>query len=233
MVCEVLGRTSLDLVCLDAEHAPFDRLSQDQCLHALRSEGMPSLVRIPSAAPEHILNALDCGASGVLLPHVRSAQAAATAARAAHFGAHGRGYAGSTRAGGYTRKAMADHLADSAAQTVVVAQIENLEALDAVPEIAAVEAIDCLFVGRIDLTVEMGAKSPKEPVVMEAVERICRDATQAGKAVGMYLGDVEEIPHWQSLGASLFLPASDHNFLLRGADRLVQAFRTGQGMASL
>ena len=45
MVCEVLGATELDLVCLDAEHSPFDRLVQDQCLHALRAAGMPALVR--------------------------------------------------------------------------------------------------------------------------------------------------------------------------------------------
>ena len=63
MLCEVLGKSALDLLCLDAEHSPFDRLVQDQCLHALRSEGMPSLVRVPSAAPEHVLNALDCGAT--------------------------------------------------------------------------------------------------------------------------------------------------------------------------
>lgn len=128
MVCEVLGGTQLDLVCLDAEHSPFDRLTQDQCLSALWGKGMPTLVRIPSPAPEHILNALDCGATGVVIPHVTSAAMAEQLSKSAHFGAGGRGYAGSTRAAGYTGKKMADHLADSAAETVVVAQIEDLEA---------------------------------------------------------------------------------------------------------
>ena len=142
-----------------------------------------------------------------------------------HFGAGGRGYAGSTRAAGYTTKTMGDHLADSASQSVLVAQIEDLEAVDAIDEIAAVEGVDCLFVGRIDLTVALGAASPADPVVVEAVERICQSAASAGRPVGMFVGNLDEIPRWQDAGASLFLLSSDHGFLLQGAANLVQRFR--------
>jgi 2-keto-3-deoxy-L-rhamnonate aldolase RhmA len=225
MLCEVMGKTELDLVCIDAEHSPFDRLVQDQCLYALRNEGMPSLVRVPSAAPEHTLNALDCGATGVVIPHVISPEMAEQVAAATHFGAGGRGYAGSTRAAGYTTKAMPHHLRDSAAQSVVVAQIEDLEALEAIDEIAAVEGIDCLFIGRIDLTVALGAASPADKVVVDAVERICQSARDAGRPVGMFVGNLDEIPHWQDAGASLFLLSSDHSFLMRGAANLVSRFR--------
>ena len=224
MLCEVLGKSALDLLCLDAEHSPFDRLIQDQCLYALRSEAMPSLVRVPSSAPEHILNALDCGATGVLVPHVTSAEMAEKVAASAQFGAGGRGYAGSTRAAGYTTKAMSRHLDESAAQSVVVAQIEDLEALDAIDHIAAVEGIDCLFIGRIDLTVALGASSPADPSVMHAVEKICQSAGDAGRPVGMFVGNLDEIPRWQEAGASLFLLSSDHSFLLQGAANLVSAF---------
>lgn len=225
ILCEILGRTELDVLCLDAEHSPFDRGVQDQCLYALRSEGMPSLVRIPSAAPEHILNALDCGATGIVIPHVTTPAMAAEVAAAAHFGPGGRGYAGSTRAAGYTGKPMAKHLADSAASTVVIAQIEDLEALAAIDEIAAVDGIDCLFIGRIDLTVALGANSPTEQPVIDAVERICSAARAAGRTVGMFVGNMDEVPRWQAAGASLFLLASDHSFLMRGAGELVANFR--------
>ena len=225
MLCEVLGRTELDLVCLDAEHSPFDRLVQDQCLYALRNEGMQSLVRVPSAAHEHTLNALDCGATGVVIPHVTMPEMAARVAADTHFGAGGRGYAGSTRAAGYTTKPMAKHLADSAAQSVVIAQIEDIEALQAIDEIAAVEGIDCLFVGRIDLTVALGAASPADQVVVDAVERSCRAAVDAGRPVGMFVGNLDEVPHWQEAGASLFLLSSDHSFLMQGARSLAARFR--------
>lgn len=227
MLCEVLGKTDLDLLCLDAEHSPFDRLVQDQCLYALRNEGMPALVRVPSAAPEYTLNALDCGATGVVIPHVTSPELAEKVAAAAHFGAGGRGYAGSTRAAAYTTKPMANHIADSAAQSVVIAQIEDIEALDAIDEIATVEGIDCLFIGRIDLTVALGADSPADPVVVQAVEKICQSAVNAGRPVGMFVGNLDEIPRWQAAGASLFLLSSDHGFLMQGAANLVSRFRAG------
>ena len=97
IVVEVLGLTDLDCVCLDAEHAPFDRLAIDGCVMAARAARKPVLVRTPSTAPEHILSALDCGATGVVLPHIRSEAEAKAAASAAHYGAGGRGYAGSSR----------------------------------------------------------------------------------------------------------------------------------------
>jgi 2-keto-3-deoxy-L-rhamnonate aldolase RhmA len=228
MVCEVLGNTGLDMVCLDAEHAPFDRLRIDQCVHALRATSMPALVRIPSAAPEHILNALDCGATGVVVPHVTSAAMAESVVKAAHYGPGGRGYAGSSRAAAYTTKPMAQHLADSAAQTTVIAQIEDLEALEAIDEITQVDGVDCLFIGRVDLTVALRAESPGAAEVIDAVERICDAGRQVGRAVGMFVGNAREVPRWRESGASFFLLSSDHGFLQQGAAKLVEEFRADQ-----
>lgn len=220
IVTEVLARTGLDCICLDAEHAPFDRAAIDLCCMAARAAGMPLLVRTATAAPEHILSALDCGATGVLLPHIRSADEARAAATAAQYGAGGRGYAGSSRAAGYTTTSMSDHLARSVAETVVLAQIEDLEAVDQIEAIAAVDGIDALFVGRIDLTVAMGAASPKDPAVVAMVERIVAAGRIAGRPTGMFVGDLAEVPRWQAEGANLFLLGSDHSFLLSGAQTL-------------
>lgn len=225
MLCEVLAGTELDLLCLDAEHSPFDRMVQDQCLYALRSEQMPSLVRVPSAAAEYTLNALDCGATGVLIPHVKTVELAQEVAAAAHFGPGGRGYAGSTRAAAYTGKPMKKHLDDSAKQTVLMAQIEDVEALDVIDDIAAVEGIDCLFIGMIDLTVALGADGPKSPEVIAAAEKICSAAEKHNRRLGIFVASVADIPFWQERGVSLFLIASDHVFLRQGATNLISQIK--------
>ncbi|GAA3760424.1 HpcH/HpaI aldolase family protein [Terriglobus aquaticus] len=217
IVAEVLALTPLDCICLDAEHAPFDRGTLDTCILAARAGGMDSLVRIPSAAPEHILNALDCGATGVVVPHVRSAEQAEAIAKAAHYGNGGRGYAGSSRAAGYNTVAMAQHQQNSAARTVVIAQIEDPEAVDDIEAIARVSGVDALFIGRVDLTVAYGAESQDDPRVVAAVDRIVTAAVAADKPVGMFLARVEDVPHWRERGATLFLLGSDHTFLLAGA----------------
>ncbi len=220
IVCEVLGGTPLDAVCLDAEHAPFDRGDLDRCVHALRAAGMPSLVRVQSAAPDQILNALDVGATGVIVPHVSSPAMAKSVARVAHYGPGGRGYAGSSRAAGYGARKMPEHLRVSAAETTVIAQIEDAEALETIDQIAAVDGIDCLFVGRIDLTVSLGCQSPADPPVVEAVERICAACVAAKRPVGMFVGDVAEVATWHTRGATVFLLSSDHAMLIDGARRL-------------
>ena len=222
IVAEVLGLASLDAVAIDVEHAPFGRLELDQCIGALRAADMPSLVRVADDSPTQIRNALDCGATGIVVPHVVSGEQAAAIARSAHFGAGGRGYAGSPRAAGYTTKSMPDYMADSGAQTTVIVQIEDLPALDRVSEIAAVETVDGLFGGRVDLAIAMG-ESVMSKAVVDAVKDICTTCAESGTAVGMFTPDISEIPMWRELGASLFLLSSDQSMLLAGANQLADS----------
>ncbi len=221
IAAEVVGLTELDAVCIDAEHAPFGRLETDLCIAALRAANMPSLVRVPSDSPHDIRNALDSGATGLLVPHVTSAGQAAAIVKAAHFGAGGRGYAGSPRAAGYTTRSMKDYLAQNRDETVIIVQIEDLEALDCVAEIAAVDGVDAIFVGRVDLAVAM-----QQPVsakrVIDAIEQICEDARGAQAAIGMFTPDMDEIPGWIERGTSLFLLGSDQGFMLAGANALAR-----------
>jgi 2-keto-3-deoxy-L-rhamnonate aldolase RhmA len=228
ITCEVLGGAPMDAICIDAEHSPFGRLELDACIHALRAAGMPCLVRLQNDQADVILNVLDCGATGVVIPHVTSAKQAEAIVKSAHYGRGGRGYAGSSRAAGYTGKPMSEHLASSAAETTVIVQIEDIEAVDAVDEIAAVDGVDCLFIGRIDLTVAYGADSPNDERVLAAVERVCRAGRDAGKAVGMFVTDVSEAGKWMEQGASLFLLESDHAFLIKGARSLRERFDDGR-----
>lgn len=220
-VVEVLALTPLDLLVLDAEHAPFDRSQLDACILAARAGGKPVLVRPASAADEQILNALDCGADGVIVPHIRSAHDARGIARACQYVSGGRGYAGSSRSAGYTTFGMARHRAQ-AANVAAIAQIEDREAVDVIEEIAVVEGIDALFIGRADLAISYGAATPDDPVVVAAVERICAAGRAAGRTVGMFLSRTADVAEWRGRGASLFVLRSDHEFLLAGAAELVR-----------
>ena len=217
ILVEVLASCGLDLLCLDAEHAPFDRGTLDACIFAARACGLPVIVRTPTSAPEHILTALDCGADGVLLPHIRSGEEARAAVKAATYRPGGRGYAGSSRAARYGEASMAEHRAAAAARTVVIAQVEDVEALDAVEAIAATEGLDALFVGRIDLTVALDAPSPDAPVVVDAVERVIAAGAVAGRPVGMFVPRNADVPGWWAKGATLFLQGSEHAFIRAGA----------------
>ena len=216
---EVLALSKLDAFCIDVEHAPFGRLELDVCIAAFRAADRPCLVRVADGSPTEIRNALDSGAAGIVVPHVVSADQARAIVQAAHFGEGGRGFAGSTRAADYTTRSMKEHLDGSAANTSIILQIEDIAALDQVAAIAAVDGVDCLFVGRVDLSVAMG-KDVSDPDVIKAVRQVCADCRSQGKAVGMFTPNLEEIPGWIEDGASLFLLGSDQSFVLSGANAL-------------
>ena len=223
-VVEVLSLSSLDCLVLDAEHAPFDRAALDLCILAARAGGKTVLVRPQSASHEQILNALDCGADGVILPHIRTAAEAEEAVKACHYVSGGRGFAGSSRAAAYTTKGMAKHRAD-AKGVIVIAQIEDVEGVDNIEEIAAIEGVDALFIGRADLTISYAAETPDDAIVVEAVDRIVTAGKAAGRPTGMFLGRTGDVPLWREKGASLFILGSDQDFLLQGAAKLAEAIR--------
>ena len=221
---EVMGSTRLDLVCIDGEHGPFDRGTIDLCLLALRSLQMPAIVRVPSTAHDVILAALDGGANGIMVPHVWNPAIAEDVARAAHFGPGGRGYAGGPRSSDYGAMNIQAYLDKARNSTVVIVQIEDVAAMEHLDAIAAVPGIDALFIGRMDLTVGLGANSPDAPEVIAAVERICEAGRAHGRSIGMFVSDVAEAAHWQAKGANLFILSSDHRFIQNGANQLADRF---------
>lgn len=223
-VVEVLALSPLDLLVLDAEHAPFGRQELDACILAARVGGKPVMVRPASAGLEQLLQALDCGADGVIVPHVRTADEARDVVRACQYGPTGRGFAGSTRAAAYSTLGMVKHFA-AAKHVAVVAQIEDAEALEQIEAIAAVEGIDALFIGRADLTISLGETNSDAPKVIAAVERICAAGRAAGRTVGMFLARPTDVPMWRERGASLFVLQSDQEFLLKGAGSLSEAIK--------
>ena len=225
MVAEVLASTDLDVVCFDAEHSPFDRRDIDSCLMAFRAEQKPALVRVASSSADQILNALDCGATGVVIPHVDSPEKALACATAARYGRVGRGYAGSTRSAGYGAASVAENITLNQSETTVIAQIEDLAALDHIEEISAQEGIDCLFIGMMDLTVALGAQAATDQVVIEAAEKICVAAQANNRKLGIFVASIDSIEFWRDRGVTLFLMSSDHSFIKQGAKKLVEEAR--------
>ena len=212
---EIVAGLGFDFVVIDQEHAPFDRISTDIALMAARGGNIPALVRV--SGPDVVLSVLDGGASGILMPHVSSAEYAREVAALCRYRGGRRGYATSTRAGGYTAVPMWQHIRASDDSVTVIAQIEDPEALDEIEAIAAVEGIDSLFIGRGDLTAAFGNETPNPPEVRTAVEKICAAAKRTNKPVSVYVGGRPEAEWLRDQGATAFIHNSDQGFLRQAA----------------
>lgn len=222
---EVLAMSGMDFVALDAEHAPFDRGTVDACLGMARALNIPALVRIPDSSPAQILTMLDSGATGLVVPHVNTVEKAEEVARAARFGHGGRGFAGSTRWAGYATRKMPDILKQSEDETVILAQIEEPEAVDAIDEIAAVDGIDALFVGPADLAVCYGLTDPAAPKVRDAIRRVGEAAKKHGKCMVTFAPNTSWVPDLKALGVTMYFIGSEHAFMLAGAKAVADDVR--------
>ena len=221
---EILGDLGFDFVVIDEEHAPFDRASIDTALLAARASNIAGIVRVAEARASNILSVLDCGAVGVLVPHVASVERAKEIASWSRYRGGRRGYSGSGRAGRYGGTPLWTNVDQSDARTTVIAMIEDPEALDTIEAIARVDGIDGFFLGRGDLTVALGALSPSAPEVQDAVRRISTAVRSANKPICVMVGSSNEAKPFQELGASAFIVSSDQGFMRRAALETLNEF---------
>lgn len=223
MVVEVLARSKLDFVCLDAEHAPFDRAEIDACCALGRALDFPVLVRVLDGSAHHILSALDSGAAGIVVPHVASVEKAAAVALAARYRPGGRGYAGATRWADWGGHSMGALVQRSQEETVVIAQIEEVEGVEACEAIAAVDGIDALFVGPSDLSVAYGHTQVGSAELDAAMRRVGEAVRAAGRGYVSWVPDAAKARDWQrDYGVGVFFVASELVWMRQGADAVAE-----------
>lgn len=220
VMIEVLAQSELDFLCLDAEHAPFDRASLDACMAVANALDFPILIRVGDSSHREILQALDYGAVGIVAPHIDTVEKAKGLAKAARFGLNGRGYAGSSRWAGYATQKMPDLLQRSLDETIVIAQIEEPQGVEQADAIAAVEGIDGLFIGPADLSVGYGKTDQNSQELKDALRHVSSIAHSRAKAAMSFVPDAKKAQDWHSeYGLTMFFIASEHSWLRTGANQ--------------
>lgn len=221
---EIFGDLAYDFVVIDEEHAPFGRQAIDQALVASRAARIAALVRVASAAPPNLLSVLDCGAAGILVPHVATVEKARDVVANCRYRNGRRGFSNSPRAGRYGGLSLSEHVAQADAAVSIVAQIEDPEALDHIEDIARVDGVDALFIGRGDLAVAMGAASSDAPEVAAAATRVAKAARAAGKPVMVFVTGSADAAAMRALGASAFVFSSDQGLMRQAAAKALAEF---------
>ena len=229
VMIEIFAQTGFDFLCLDAEHAPFDRRAVDECMAVSRALDFPVLVRVGDTSHREILWALDCGAVGIVAPHIETVTQAEELAKAARFGLGGRGYAGSSRWAGYATKKMPDLLQQSKNETVVIAQIEEPAAVKIAGSIAKINGIDGLFAGPADLSVGMGFENQESNELKAALKTVGEAAKASGKGYASFVGDASQAGSWaEDYDVNMFFVGSEHSFIRNKADEIAAQIKAIQ-----
>lgn len=183
---ELLGHAGFDALIIDHEHSPGGIETAVHQMRAIRAAGDATiLARLGSNDPAAIKRLLDCGAEGLLLPNVESAEEARAFVAASHYPPRGgRGtHLSVSRAAGWGFESEA-YYRDSG-KLFLAAMIESAAGVRAIPEISRVEGLTMLFLGPGDLAAgidRMGQYGDPEVVAL------MREAEKATLAGGLHLG---------------------------------------------
>lgn len=167
-------------------------------------------------------NAFDsCIAAGtIMFPAVETADQAAAAVASTRYPPRGvRGVMTTARMSGYaiSPDALQSYYAFAERETCAIVQIESAAALERIPEIAAIDGVDGIFVGPSDLAASMGRLGqPSHPEVAAAVRRAFELCEASGVAYGSISGDAATCRGFVDAGAS-FVAVGTDLMLLRAA----------------
>ncbi len=207
----LLAAGGSEFVFLDTEHSGLGIDTLKSTLQFLQAASIPALVRPPGRSYENIARALDAGAEGLILPMVGSGEEAQRIVQCAKYAPMGaRGVALGIAHDGYTSGPVAEKLAEANRRSVLFALVETRDGAENADDIAAVDGIDGLWIGHLDLSTSLGIPGEFDnPDYIAAVDRIAAAATHHGKSLGRMAETAEE-------GAKLF--ARGHDFIAIGTD---------------
>lgn len=219
---EVLAKTAVDFLVFDCQHGPHDLATVGPLLRAAAIHSKATLVRVPSSDPWVIMRALDLGAAGVVVPMVNSVDEAEIARAATRYPPLGnRSYGPLAVAPG--------NAFDPADGPVVFIMIETAAGLAAVDDIAAVEGVDGLFIGPVDLALGIGAMSDGDlkaglasPLLREATGTIVGATTKSGKILAGAVFSPDHARGMAKAGMKLHVVGTDTGWLTAGAAGLAQ-----------
>jgi 2-keto-3-deoxy-L-rhamnonate aldolase RhmA len=223
-VIEMLGPLGYDFVVIDQEHAPLDRAMTDMMIFAARASNIAPLVRVPEFNAASILSALDCGALGIMVPHVNSVEKAQAVVQSCRYAGGSRGFAGLTRASTWGSVNGVQHMAAQDRQVACIMMIEDQDAVDQAGAIARVEGVDALFIGRGDLTASFGGDPNAGTKVAEISTRVAAAAKEANVPLLMLPTSRDDFDFAKGIGASAMLLSSDHGFIRSAAAKAIKDF---------
>ncbi len=171
-VAEIMASAGFDWLAIDLEHSTITLREAEDLIRVIDLKGVVPLVRLASNNAEQIKRIMDAGAHGVIVPMVKSLGEARAAVRAVRYPPQGERSIGLARAQGYGVD-FARYFEWQRDQSLVVVQIEHIDAVNNLESILTVPGVDAYIVGPYDLSGSMGLPGEfQAPQFLEAMAQI-------------------------------------------------------------
>ena len=220
-----------DWLFIDMEHNSMDIDIASQISVAAQDAGITPLVRVPDFAHHHATRVLDCGAMGIVFPHVEDAETAEKLVSYCLFPPKGhRSMTGSLPQLNFKPTPISEVATSLNDSMLIIIMLESPEAIENVDEIAAVSGVDVILIGTNDLCMEMDIPGEYDNLkIKEAYKEVIKACEKYGKTPGMggvYNEDL--MSEYIGMGMKFILSGSDLSFMMSSAKQRSENLRSFQ-----
>lgn len=207
-LAELFGLAGFDYYMLDAEHGLIDPVQAVNVIRACESVNMTPMVRIGSKDPKLVLQYLDAGMMGVMMPGLETIAEIKMLIDAVKYPPLGKRGMGISRASGYVaigEKAV-EYINFSNEEVMVIPQFEDPKLLNNFEEMISQHGVDAVIIGPRDLSMNMGfPDGPNHTEVQEMIDRVVAICKKANVFVGITAGTRADAAKQVARGATMIL----------------------------
>jgi len=193
-IAEIMANAGFDWLAIDLEHSVITIREAEELIRVIDLSGVIPLVRLTSNSSDLIKRVMDAGAHGVIVPMINTPKEAEMAVRSVKYPPLGERGIGLARAQKYGPGF--DSYINWQVSTVVIVQIEHIDAVSSFREILSVPGIDCFIIGPYDLSASMCIpgefSNPKFITIMDEIKKTANEMNALG-GVHIIEPDPEEL----------------------------------------
>ncbi len=184
---EIMARAGFEWLVIDLEHSAIDIQRTQELIQIIELRGLTPLVRLTANDPALIKRVMDAGAYGVIVPMVKSREDALKAVEAVKYPPLGTRSVGLARAQGYGIT-FDEYKSWINENSIIIVQIEHIEATKSLEEIFSVDEIDGYMIGPYDLSASLGIPGElNHDRVLDAEREVLEASKKYKKIAGIHV----------------------------------------------
>ncbi|WP_019133402.1 HpcH/HpaI aldolase family protein [Kallipyga massiliensis] len=222
----IFSKGGYNFVIIDGEHGPFSSDQLSTMISLGKCINFPIIVRAPGLDRGFLTRTLDMGASGFLMPMVNTAEQAAKIVQYVKYKPIGsRGLSLTRSHTDYCPPDLKSYMKEANNKTLLLAQIETMEAVKNAEQIASVPGIDALVIGPSDLSSDLGDPGNlSNPKLLSCVKQVANIARKHNIVSGTVSGNMEYLHKCHDEGMNFFCVGSELSMLIKSAKNNVKTF---------
>lgn len=186
-IAEIMSNAGFDWIAVDLEHSVININEAEELIRIIDLCGVTPLVRLTSNNEEQIKRVMDAGACGIIVPMVKTVEDVNKAINSIKYPPKGTRGVGLARAQGYGNQ-FDDYFDWQDENSVVIIQIEHIEAVNNLEELFNISGVDGYIIGPYDLSASMGIPGQfEDQLFLSAMERIKNVASEYKIVGGIHI----------------------------------------------